>query len=259
MIETILIFIFGLIIGSFLNCVIWRLYKEESFVGGKSYCPHCRHSLGFWDLFPVLSFVFLRGRCRYCQGKISIQYPLVELATAILFVLVYIYFGMISLELIFWLIIMAFLIVIFVFDLKYFIIPDEVIYPAIFLSIAWIVYSFLIQTIDSHEVIFRIISGLSAALFFFLIWFFSKGMAMGFGDVKLALFIGLLLGFPNTVVGIFLGFLLGAIIGSIMVFFKKRGFGSEVPFAPFLVVGTIIAFFYGSKIVEWYLSLSFQI
>lgn len=257
MIELILIFIFGLIIGSFLNCVIWRLYKEESFVGGKSYCPHCHHSLEFWDLFPVLSFVLLGGKCRYCKEKISIQYPLVELMTAVLFSFVYLFLGSISLQLLFWLIIMAFLIVIFIFDLKYFIIPDEVIYPAIFLSIIWILYSFFVQTINSHEVFLTIISGLGASLFFFLIWFFSKGMAMGFGDVKLALLIGLLLGFPNSIVGLFLGFLLGAIIGSVAVFLKKRGFGSEVPFAPFLVAGTIIAFFYGSRMVDWYLSLKF--
>jgi leader peptidase (prepilin peptidase)/N-methyltransferase len=257
MIELILIFIFGLIIGSFLNCVIWRLYKEESFIGGKSYCPHCHHSLGLWDLFPLLSYIFLMGKCRYCKEKISIQYPLVELLTASIFSLIYLHFGIISLSLIFWLIITAFLVVIFVFDLKYFIIPDEVIYPAIFLSIAWILYSFFAGIISSQEVIITIITGLSASLFFYLLWFFSKGMAMGFGDVKLALLIGLLLGFPNAIVGIFLGFLLGAIIGLVMVFLKKKGMGSEVPFAPFLVVGTIISFFYGNRIVDWYLSLSF--
>jgi leader peptidase (prepilin peptidase)/N-methyltransferase len=252
----IIIFIFGLIIGSFLNCVIWRLYKEESFVSGKSYCPHCRHSLGFWDLFPVSSFIFLGGKCRYCKGKISWQYPLIELLTAVLFSLVFIHLGsIISLELLFWLVMIAFFIIIFVFDLKYFIIPDEVIYPAIFLSIIWLLYSFSIGMINGHEVILTIISALGASLFFFLIWFFSKGMAMGFGDVKLALLVGLLLGFPNTVVGLFLGFLFGAIIGSIMVFLKKKGFGSEVPFAPFLVAGVIISFFFGNNIVNWYLSL----
>jgi leader peptidase (prepilin peptidase)/N-methyltransferase len=257
MIELILIFIFGLIIGSFLNCVIWRLYKEESFVSGKSYCPHCRHSLGFWDLFPVLSYLFLRGKCRYCKGIISFQYPLIELITAILFSSVFIYLGsIISLGLFFWLTIISFLIVIFVFDLKYFIIPDEVIYPAIFLSIIWLLYSFFTGTISSHEMILSIFSSLGAALFFFLIWFFSKGTAMGFGDVKLALLIGLLLGFPNTIVALFLGFLLGAIIGSVMILLKKKGLKSEVPFAPFLVVGIIISFFFGNNIVSWYLSLT---
>ncbi|MFA5730068.1 MAG: prepilin peptidase [Candidatus Paceibacterota bacterium] len=257
MMWLILIFIFGLIIGSFLNCVIWRLYKGESFVSGKSYCPHCRHSLGFWDLFPVLSYIFLRGKCRYCKGTISFQYPLIELITATLFSSVFIYLGsIISLGLFFWLTIISFLIVIFVFDLKYFIIPDEVIYPAIFLSIAWLLYSFFTGTISSHEMILSIFSSLGASLFFFLIWFFSKGTAMGFGDVKLALLIGLLLGFPNTIVALFLGFLLGAIIGSVMILLKKKGLKSEVPFAPFLVAGTIISFFFGSNIVSWYLSLT---
>jgi len=258
MIELILIFIFGLIIGSFLNCVIWRLYKEESFIAGKSYCPHCHHSLEFYDLFPVLSYLFLMGKCRYCKGKISIQYPLVELATAIIFSFVFLQLGsLISLQLAFWLIIMAFFIVIFVFDLKYFIIPDEVIYSAIFLSMIWLLYSFFTGIIDSHEVILTIASALGASLFFFLIWFFSKGMAMGFGDVKLALLIGLLLGLPNTIVGLFLGFLLGAIIGSVMVLLKKKGMGSEVPFAPFLITGATICFFFGNSIVNWYLALRF--
>ncbi|MFZ2390217.1 MAG: prepilin peptidase [Minisyncoccales bacterium] len=257
MMWLILIFIFGLIIGSFLNCVIWRLYKEESFVSGKSYCPHCRHSLGFWDLFPVLSYLFLRGKCRYCKGTISFQYPLIELITATLFSSVFIYLGsIISLGLFFWLTIISFLIVIFIFDLKYFIIPDEVIYPAIFLSIAWLLYSFFTGTISSHEIVLSIFSSLGASLFFFLIWFFSKGTAMGFGDVKLALLLGLLLGFPNTIVALFLGFLLGAIIGSVMILLKKKGLKSEVPFAPFLVVGTIISFFFGRDIVSWYLSLT---
>ncbi|MFZ3057488.1 MAG: prepilin peptidase [Minisyncoccales bacterium] len=257
MMWLILIFIFGLIIGSFLNCVIWRLYKEESFVSGKSYCPHCRHSLGFWDLFPILSYLFLRGKCRYCKGTISFQYPLIELITATLFSSVFIYLGsIISLGLFFWLTIISFLIVIFVFDLKYFIIPDEVIYPAIFLSIAWLLYSFFTGTISSHEIVLSIFSSLGASLFFFLIWFFSKGTAMGFGDVKLALLLGLLLGFPNTIVALFLGFLLGAIIGSVMILLKKKGLKSEVPFAPFLVVGTIISFFFGRDIVSWYLSLT---
>lgn len=256
MIGLIIVFIFGLIIGSFLNCVIWRLYKEENFIVGRSYCPHCHHSLGFWDLFPVLSYVFLKGKCRYCKKKISFQYPLVELITATIFSLVFIYLGsIISLQLFFWLIMMAFLIVIFIFDLKYFIIPDEVIYPAIFLSIIWLVYSFFSGMVSSHEIILTIASSLGASLFFFLIWFFSKGMAMGFGDVKLALLIGLLLGFPNTIVALFLGFLLGAIIGSIMVLLKRKGFKSEVPFAPFLIAGTLISFFLGNNMINWYLSL----
>jgi prepilin signal peptidase PulO-like enzyme (type II secretory pathway) len=264
MIELFLIFTFGLIIGSFLNCVIWRLYKEESFLSDKSYCPHCRHPLGTSDLVPVLSYIFLRGKCRYCQKKISIQYPLVELITALLFVFVYLRFGPVNVlfsfnffEVLFWWIISAFLILIFVFDLKYYIIPDEVIYPAIIVSMLWILYSFSFGAISKTDVLYTVISSLSASLFFFLIWFFSKGMAMGFGDVKLALLMGLMLGYPNIVAGLFLGFLFGAIIGSGLVLLKKKGFKSEIPFGPFLLAGLILSLFYGERIINWYLSLSF--
>ncbi len=264
MIELFFIFIFGLIIGSFLNCVVWRLYKEESFLFGKSYCPKCRHSLNVLDLFPVLSYVFLRGKCRYCGEKISIQYPLVELLTALLFVLVYLHFGPITglfsfnfFQVIYWLVMISFLIIIFVFDLKYYIIPDEVIYPAIVISMSWLLYSFSFGAMGKEALLYTILSALGASLFFFLIWFFSKGMAMGFGDVKLAILMGLLLGFPNIIVGLFLGFLFGAIIGSGMVLFKRKGLKSEIPFGPFLLAGLFTALFYGDRIASWYLSLSF--
>jgi len=264
MIEFIFIFIFGLIIGSFLNCAIWRMHKEESFLFGKSYCPSCRHDLSFWDLFPLFSYLFLKGKCRYCGQKISIQYPLVELGTAILFSLVYFYFGPVNalfsfnfFQVIFWWITMSFLVVIFVFDLKYYIIPDETICPAIILSIIWILYSFCFGATGKMDLACTIFSALGVSLFFFLIWFFSKGMAMGFGDVKLAILIGLLLGYPKIIPGLFLGFLFGAIIGSVLILLKKKGFKSEIPFGPFLLVGLLVSLFWGESIINWYLSLSF--
>lgn len=127
----ILIFIFGLLVGSFLNSIIYRLQSGESFLFKRSFCPYCRHKLGWQDLIPLLSFLILRGRCRYCSQKISLQYPLVELVTGILFVLM---FWILDFEfwiLGFYLLIACFLIIIFVYDLKHYIIPDKVIYPAI--------------------------------------------------------------------------------------------------------------------------------
>jgi leader peptidase (prepilin peptidase)/N-methyltransferase len=246
MIELFFVFIFGLIIGSFLNCVIWRTYKEESFLLGKSYCPNCKHNLSFWDLFPLFSFIFLKGKCRYCGKKISYQYPLVELITGIVFSFVFLQVGLTA-ELIFLWIIMALFIAIFVFDLKHYIIPDGFVFSGILVSIIWIVYS--------GGGIDYLISATCSALFFFIIWLFSKGMAMGFGDVKLAFLLGLILGYPNIIVGVFLGFLFGAIIGLIMVIFQKRQIKSEVPFAPFLLAGSFIAIFWGSNIINWYTSL----
>jgi prepilin signal peptidase PulO-like enzyme (type II secretory pathway) len=158
-------------------------------------------------------------------------------------------------QLLFWLIIISIFVIIFIFDLKYYIIPDEVTYPAIFISLAWIFYSFFVGAISDTQTLYYILSALCASGFFFLIWFLSKGKAMGFGDVKLAIFLGLILGWPNIVVGLFLAFFFGAIIGIILVFLKKKGFKSEVPFGPFLVAGTILAAFWGDKILNWYFSL----
>ncbi|PIZ87448.1 MAG: prepilin peptidase, partial [Candidatus Nealsonbacteria bacterium CG_4_10_14_0_2_um_filter_40_15] len=125
------VFIFGLIAGSFLNCVIYRLEQGQSFLKGRSYCPLCKHTLSWQDLVPVLSFLFLRGKCRYCRQKISLQYPLVELATGILFVLIFLF----AFNFLYYLIMGCFLIIIFVYDLKHYIIPDSVIYPAILISV----------------------------------------------------------------------------------------------------------------------------
>jgi prepilin signal peptidase PulO-like enzyme (type II secretory pathway) len=243
---TIFVFILGLIIGSFLNCVILRTYKEESFVFGNSYCPKCKHNLSSWDLLPVISYLFLRGKCRYCSNKISIQYPLVELSTAIIFTFVYLQIGL-SLELIYLLTILTIFIVIFVYDLKYYIIPDRFVFSAIIISLVWIILN--------GDILLTFAAALGASLFFFLIWFFSKGMAMGFGDVKLAFLIGLLLGWPNVLVGLFLGFFFGAIIGTIAILINGRNLKSEIPFAPFLLSGAFVTLFWGDKIVQWYLSL----
>lgn len=254
MIELFFIFIFGLIIGSFLNCVVWRIHKEESFIFGKSYCPKCKHDLSPRDLFPLLSFIALKGKCRYCKEKISFQYPLVELFTALIFSLIYIQLGL-TLYLFFWWILISIIIVIFVYDIKYYIIPDGAIFSAIGLSILWIAYSYFSGFLNSEQALLYFFSAIGSSLFFFSIWFFSKGLAMGFGDVKLAFFMGLVLGWPNIIVGTFLGFLFGAIIGLAMIFLKKKEFRSEVPFAPFLLVGMFIASFWGTDIAIWYLSL----
>lgn len=251
----ILIFILGLAVGSFLNCVIYRLKKNESFLKGRSYCPKCKHQLSWQDLIPLLSFFELRGKCRYCQKPISWQYPLVELATAILFVGVFhISFPNFLLSFYYFLI-SSFLIIIFVFDLNHYIIPDEIIYPAIFLAFLYdIVYSYFILH-NLNLIINSFYSSLGASLFFLIIFLISRGKWLGFGDVKLAFFMGLFLGSPAILVSLFLAFFIGAIIGIGLISLKKKGLKSEVPFGPFLVTGTLIALFWGEQIVHWYLNL----
>ena len=252
-----LIFIFGLIIGSFLNCVVYRL-EEGDKLSGRSYCPTCKHNLKWIDLFPVFSYIFLKGKCRYCSKKISIQYPIVEILTGLMFVLVFNQSTQtLNLSaLVFSFYIVSSLIVIFVYDLKHLIIPDKILFPAIIITFLYQLlfnFSFLISN--------YLWAGLGAFLFFGTIFFMSNGKWMGFGDCKLVFFLGLLLGFPNILLGLFLGFFFGAIIGLVSILLNlsiegktKLDLKTQIPFAPFLIAGTIIAMFWGEQIIDWYLN-----
>ncbi|MGA2418051.1 MAG: prepilin peptidase [Candidatus Staskawiczbacteria bacterium] len=250
----IFVFLFGLVIGSFLNCVIYRLEQKKS-LNGRSFCPDCRHKLSWQDLFPVFSFLFLKGKCRYCHKKISIQYPLVETAAAILFLIIFITFPQHTiyniLNTIFLFYIASSLIIIFVYDLKNYIIPDKILFPAIIITF---VYNFF-PTYNIQHTIYNIIAAISASAFFLIIFLASKGKWMGLGDVKLAFLMGLLLGMPNIFVALFLAFFFGAIIGVILMVLEKKSLKSEIPFGPFLVIGTLVAVICGNQIIQWYLHL----
>lgn len=264
------IFLFGLAVGSFLNCVIYRLalpnFSWENLGGlrGRSFCPSCKHILSWPDLIPLFSFLLLKGKCRYCQQKISWQYPLVEFSTAWLFVLIFNlqFISTLSqfITTLYLFIISCFLIIIFVYDLKHYIIPDKIIYPAIAVA-------FLYQLFRSLEfenwnlfgiwnlefgILRPILSAILASGFFLIIVFLSRGRWMGVGDIKLAFLMGLVLGFPNILVALFSAFLLGAIIGIGLIISGKKTLKSEVPFGPFLVTGTFIALFWGQEIINWY-------
>lgn len=247
-------FVLGLSVGSFLNCVIYRLETGQSFLKGRSFCPYCRHTLSWKDLIPVLSFLFLKGKCRYCHQKISFQYPLVELATGLIFVLVFHYsignlqFAILNL------IISCFLIVIFVFDLKHYLIPDKVIYSAIAVSGIWYFVSGILGYYTKYEIRNTIYAAFGAAGFFFLIYLISKEKWLGLGDVNLAFLMGLFLGWPKILIALFFSFFIGAVVGLVLIALKKKTMKSEIPFAPFLVSGTFISLFFGQSIINWYLS-----
>jgi leader peptidase (prepilin peptidase)/N-methyltransferase len=270
MIQDILIYIFvalfGLCIGSFLNVVIYRTEEEKSFAKGRSFCPSCKHSLNWKDLFPVFSFLFLGGKCRYCREKISIQYPLVELVTGLIFVLILNFkFEILNqfeifqfLNIIFWFYVASVLIIIFVYDLKHYLIPDNVLFPAIIIAGIYRIFEICLPAIGqgfSVSLLNYFYAILIGAGFFFAIWFVSQGKWMGFGDVKLAILLGLILGFPNILVGLFLSFLFGAIIGVLLMVLQKKEAKSEVPFGPFLIFGTFVALFWGTDLISWYLNL----
>lgn len=241
------IFIFGLIVGSFLNCIIYRMEQKKSFLKGRSYCPNCKHTLSWKDLIPILSFMMLKGKCRYCGKRISIQYPIVELAAGLLFLLIS-SFG-ITISFLYLLIISSLLIIIFIYDLKHYIIPDSIIFSAIIITFLY----YVLHKPGLWQNINQVYAAIGASLFFLLIYLASRGKWLGFGDVKLAFFMGLFLGFPRIIVALFFSYLIGAIIGIILILLKKKGLKSEVPFGPFLIIGTYIALFWGSKIAQWYI------
>jgi prepilin signal peptidase PulO-like enzyme (type II secretory pathway) len=200
----------------------------------------------------------LGGKCRYCKKKISWQYPIVEIATALIFLLILAFSHYALLNIVFLFYVFSVLIIIFVYDLKHYLIPDKVLFPAIIIA-------FLFRILNLFRISdfgFRIFTGYIAAIiiaagFFLFIFLISRGKWMGFGDVKLAVLLGLVLGFPNILVGLFLAFLFGAIIGVIIMALKKKGLKSEIPFGPFLIAGTFVALLWGQQIINWYLSLIF--
>jgi len=253
----IFVFVFGLCVGSFLNCVIYRLEAKKSFLKGRSFCPHCKHGLNWTDLVPVFSFLFLKARCRHCKKKISIQYPLVEISTGLIFLLILNFkFEILNefsifqfLNLAFWFYVASALIIIFIYDLKHYLIPDKVLFPAIIIA-------FLYQLFVNFNLIVNfLIAVVIASGFFLAIFLISKGRWMGFGDVKLAVLMGLLLGVSNVLAALFLAFFFGAIISIILVIFHKKKLKSEIPFGPFLILGTLLAMLWGQQIINWYFKI----
>ncbi len=249
-----IIFAFGLLIGSFLNVVILRINTGRSIVIGRSKCARCNRELAWYELVPVFSFLGLRGKCRTCKQPISFQYALVELATAIIFVVAYTqivvaggFTATAIISYIFTLIIASLLMVITIYDLRHKIIPDMVVYPFIVLAIGSIVWRAV--TVPYFHIWGALLGGTLVALPFFLLWYFSKGRLMGFGDVKLMLGIGWLVGLTAGFAVLVLGFWIGGIVGLFLLALTRRyGMKSQIPFGPFLVVALGIVALWGVTI-----------
>ncbi len=251
------VFFLGLSIGSFLNVLIYRLPRSISPIKGTSFCPKCKKKILWYDNIPLLSFILLRGKCRFCHSPISWQYPLVELLTGVLFVSVALFLSPVQdywitglLDnwiidlLVYWFLISTF-IVIFFTDLRHQIVPDEVVYPA--MGIGLIRQMSLIGEGGSY-----LLSGLGAGGFFLILHLLTRRKGMGLGDVKLAILMGLVLGFPKIIVALYLAFLTGALVGVILILARKKKFGEHIPFGPFLSGATIIALFWGEEIMTWF-------
>jgi leader peptidase (prepilin peptidase)/N-methyltransferase len=252
------IFIFGAAVGSFLNVLIDRLPQEKS-IDGRSICDYCQHQLAWYDLIPLVSFLLLGGRCRYCQKKLSFQYPLVELITGISFLLIYLYLGpffakeqfVINFHLRLWQmigywVVITSLIVVFFADFKYHIIPDSI-------QISFFIGALILLPFAGNNLLSiffnRVVAAFLVTTPIYFIYFLSNGRAMGFGDVKLSFTIGFLLGIKLGFAALYLAFVTGGIVGSILLLIGKKGLKSKIAFGPFLVIGILIMLFFGEKII----------
>ncbi len=240
--------IFGLVVGSFLNAVIYRLHAKASFIKGRSFCPHCKKPLAILDLIPVFSFLFLRGRCRNCKKKISWQYPIVETVCAIVFLLLYLKFSLTAAWLVY-VLYACILVVIFVYDLLYYLILDKVTIPGLIVAI---ILSYFVLEISIVHILLGVLIG---GGFFFLQFVFSKGKWIGGGDIRLGALMGAMLGYQYLLVALFIAYVLGSVIGLMLIYFGKKKWKSQVPFGTFLSMATLATFFIGGEVVYYYKGL----
>lgn len=243
--ETGLFFVLGLVLGSFANAVLWRLEKEKDILVSRSECTRCGHKLGFFDLIPLLSFLFLKGRCRYCRKKISWQYPAVELFFGLGVLFIYLYSRDIA-ESIFLTGVFLATFLIFIYDLRFLIIPDVLVLTGLIWVLLGKFWFF------RGDVKIGFLTGLSIFVFFFLMRQLSKGKWVGGGDAKLGFILGLWLGWPLGFLGLFLAYVIGAAVGVGLMALKKVTLKSQVPFGPFLITGAWVAYSWGNEILKWY-------
>lgn len=229
--------VIGLFIGSFLNVLMERLPKGQNVVVGRSHCDHCKKILRWYELIPLISYILQAGRCRRCHAPLSLQYPLIELLTGILFMLLYQRFGTSLQEFAAVLVIFSAYFVMTVTDSNYQIIPDSMVVTSVIGTL--ILYAGRISGADS---VLHLAAAGAAGLLFYLLWYGTKGRGMGFGDVKLAAALGLLLGFPLTIFALYIAFLTGACVGVILILKGSKTLKSKLAFGPFLLFGTTLSF-----------------
>lgn len=267
--------ILGLCLGSFVNALVYRLHWQEthksakkseklkySIKKGRSICPNCKHPLEPKDLVPIFSWLALRGKCRYCHKSISWQYPLVEASTVFVFIISYVYWpyglsgtkNIIAFAL--WLVFLTGFIALIIYDIKYLILPNKIIFPLIIIAIIGLLLESIIAR-DAWILESSLIGLLIGGGFFYVLFQLSDGAWIGGGDVKLGFLLGLLLGGPwPALLMLFLASLLGTVFSLPLMLTRKIGPKSHIPFGPFLIIAAIIIQIFGSSIMDWYTKLA---
>jgi len=240
------VILIGLAIGSFLNVLIYRIPLKISFVKGSSFCPKCNHKLKPLDLFPVFSYVFLGGKCRYCKAKISPRYPLIEILNAVCYFLVYQAYGVHFVTPLYF-VVCSSLIVLTWIDFDYKIIPDRF---HIIIGICALAAGFLSRDLSWAD---RLIGLVVVSVPVLIIAMITGGM--GAGDVKLFAVCGLLLGWKLNLLVMLIASVTASIYGVALMLFQKAEKKTEIPFGPFISLGTIVCLLWGNSFIQWYVSL----
>jgi len=269
--------VLGIILGSFVNALVWRLHEQAKLTGkkgasakkrlqelsitkGRSMCPHCGHELAAKDLVPIASWLWLRGKCRYCQKPISWQYPLVEALTGVLFVISYVswpfvFHGVGLFQFVLWLIFIVGFMALAIYDIRWYILPDRLVWPLTALAVVQVAVT-AIWVGDFSALWQPVIAALIIFGLFWLLFQISGGRWIGGGDVKVGIMLGLLAGTPlHAFLIIFFASLLGT-LGSVPTLMKgAKGLTAHIPFGPYLLLATVIVVLYGTRIADWYQNL----
>lgn len=248
MLTRLFVFVVGACVGSFLNVAIFRVHEGESVARGRSKCRACEEPIRAGDLVPVLSYLRLRGRCRSCQSVISWQYPVVELATGILFVAAFaVDDGWI--EVVRNWVFVSYLVIIFVYDLRHMLIIDRFTIPAMIFAV---IVNLWLGAIPAWSIL---AGGAALAAFFWIQYAVSKGTWVGGGDIRMGALMGFMLGFEQGLVALFLAYVLGAVVGLAMMATGRATRKTSVPFGTLLALATAVTLFAGEPMIDWYLSL----
>lgn len=245
--ESVFIFVVGVILGSFFNVVGLRVPLRESILYPPSHCPGCEKKLKPMDLIPIGSFLLRRGKCQYCQKKISPIYPFIEALTGLLFLFAFQKHGW-SWEFVYVLLFISMFMMITVSDIFYQIIPDKILFPFFF------VFLFFLFFFPTTQLWNHLLGMCLGFIIFYLIAVFSRG-GMGGGDIKLFTVSGLVLGYPLLFLSILIATVAGSIYGTLFILFKGGSKKSKIPFGPFIAVGCLVALFWGEPIIDWYWKL----
>ncbi len=263
--------VLGLCFGSFVNALVWRIHKQAqnkksqqdkySVLTGRSMCTDCGHMLAWYDLIPVFSWLGLGGKCRYCHRHISWQYPLVELITAGLFILSYLYWplgftGLYIAMFIMWLVFVVGFMALAVYDLRWMLLPDRIVYPLQGFAVIYVLTKFVASGGDLDVLLGAVMGVVFSSGIFYILYQVSQGKWIGGGDVKLGVVLGLVLGGAfEAILMLFIASMLGSLIGIPLLLAKKTKLQSKLPFGPLLLIATFVVFLFGASMISWYKQL----